>query len=169
MPENIVPQSCWCGEWEMAQHYGDWFLSRYISQSEDGKVCLWFSASHSICVSLCPACLFFSWFSVFLVFCRMPKPATTSAAMIPTPIPAIQMTGLTGKRILGSLPFTLVCVRNSAFLWNVCFLLNSVATEQTLQSHYCLKIRGYLQHHFFRFIVHKWSCCSRKIYFRLFG
>lgn len=161
MPENIVPQACWHGKWEMAQHNRGWFLSRYISQNEDGKVCYWFSASHSICVSLCPACLFFSWFSVFLVFCRMPKPAMTSAAMIPIPIPAIQMTGLTGKLILRSLPFTLVCIRNSASLWNVCFLLNSVVTEQTLQSHYCLKIRGYLWRHFLG-LVYKWSCCSRK-------
>lgn len=165
MPENIVPQPCWCGKWEMAQHNRDRLLSRYISQNEEGKVCCWFSASYSICVSFCPACLFFSWFSVFPVFCRMPKPATTSAVMIPTLIPAIQMTGLTGKWILGNLPFTLVCVRNSASLWNVCFLLNSMVTEQTLQSHYCLKIRGYLWLHFFRFIVYKWSCCSRKVYF----
>lgn len=52
MPESIVPQACWCGKWEMAQHNRDWFLSIHISQNEEVSLLLILSFSLNLCFTL---------------------------------------------------------------------------------------------------------------------
>lgn len=112
--ESIFPQVCWCGKLHSTTgtglHPDTSCRTKRMKFANDSQLPIPFVFHFAL--HIC----FSADLPNFFVFCRMPKPATTSAVTIPTPTLAIQMTGLTGKWILISLLFTLLCLRNYKYV-----------------------------------------------------